>query len=92
MMTKAITEPTVDTGAMPVTDPRLQAILDAGFALIPGHKAFRREDVVRLVLAARTVAFGDDHGGKSGMMELDAASEQFAESVPWEDEPSAEDV
>lgn len=80
-------EPSADAGEMPVTDPRLQAILDAGFALVPDHKPFARADVIRLVLAARAVAFGDDHGGEDGMRELDAASEQFAESVSWQDGP-----
>lgn len=47
------------------------------------REAFNRNDVVRLVLAARAVAFGDDHGGEAGMRELDSASEQFAASIPW---------
>lgn len=90
-MTHSTMTPTADTGEMPVTDPRLLAIMDAGFALVPSHKVFRRADVIRLVRAARTVAFGDDHGGEKGMRELDAASEQFADSVPWDDEPSEEE-
>lgn len=43
-------------------------------------------DVVRLVIAARHVAF-EDHPGKEELRELDAASEAFAARVPWDDEP-----
>lgn len=43
-------------------------------------------DVVRLVIAARIVAFEDQ--GPEAMKELDKASEAFAERVPWDDEPS----
>jgi hypothetical protein len=42
-------------------------------------------DVVRLVIAARIVAFEDQ--GPEAIKELDAASEAFADRVPWEDEP-----
>jgi hypothetical protein len=44
-------------------------------------------DVTRLVLAARAVAFHDDATTEE-LKELDAASEAFADRVPWEDEPS----
>lgn len=42
-------------------------------------------DVVRLVIAARKVAFGD-HPAEA-IDELDHASEAFASRVPWDDEP-----
>lgn len=45
-------------------------------------------DVVRLVKAARIVAF-EDHGPEA-LKELDHASEEFAARVPWEDQPDAE--
>jgi hypothetical protein len=41
-------------------------------------------DIVRLVIAARTVVFGDT--GIEALKELDEASEAFASRVPWEDE------
>lgn len=44
------------------------------------------DDVVRLIIAARVVAFSDQK--MEAMKELDAASEAFADRVPWEDEPS----
>lgn len=44
-------------------------------------------DVVRLVIAAREIAFGDGISSEA-IKELDAASEAFAERVPWEDEPA----
>lgn len=43
------------------------------------------QDVIRLVVAARRVAFEDASPG--AIKELDAASEAFANRVPWEDEP-----
>lgn len=43
------------------------------------------DDVVRLVIAARIVAFSDQ--SPEAIDELDSASEAFAERVPWEDEP-----
>lgn len=42
-------------------------------------------DVRRLVIAARIVAFEDQ--GRAAIKELDAASEAFADRVPWDDEP-----
>lgn len=45
------------------------------------------DDVRRLVIAARVVAFSDQ--SKEAMKELDEASEAFADRVPWDDEPSA---
>ena len=45
-------------------------------------------DVVRLVVAARIVAFEDQ--SPEALAELDQASEAFADRVPWEDEPSSE--
>lgn len=47
------------------------------------------EREVRLVLAARAVAFGD-HFSPSAIKELDAASEAYAADVPWENEPEAD--
>lgn len=47
------------------------------------------EREVRLVLAARAVAFGD-HFSPSAIAELDAASEAYAADVPWENEPEGE--
>lgn len=46
-----------------------------------------RDDVRRLVIAARVVAFEDQ--GEEALRELDQASEAFASRVPWEDEPDA---
>lgn len=43
------------------------------------------DDVVRLVIAARQVAFVD--ASEEAIDELDTASEAFADRVPWEDEP-----
>jgi hypothetical protein len=43
------------------------------------------EDVVRLVLAARIVAYKSL--SLDALRELDLASEAFAERVPWDDEP-----
>jgi hypothetical protein len=49
------------------------------------------DDVVRLVVAARNVAF-EDHPSREALKELDAASEAFASRVPWEDEPYDEEL
>ena len=43
------------------------------------------EDVTRLVIAARKVAFEDQ--SPEALRELDQASEAFADRVPWDDEP-----
>lgn len=43
--------------------------------------------VVRLVIAAREVAFGPHPA--AAIDALDKASEAFADRVPWEDEPEA---
>jgi hypothetical protein len=56
----------------------MDTLLPAPAALAP--------DVVRLVIAARNVAF-DDPCDDDARQELDAASEAFADRVPWEDEP-----
>jgi hypothetical protein len=46
------------------------------------------DDVVRLVIAARGVAY---YGPAADtMQELDQAAEAFAVRVPWDDEPDAE--
>jgi hypothetical protein len=47
-------------------------------------------DVRRLVIAARNVAFSDCSGEE--LTELDAASEAFADRVPWDDEPDEFDA
>lgn len=45
-------------------------------------------DVVRLVIAAREIAFGGYiPGDVPALKELDDASEAFADRVPWEDQP-----
>lgn len=44
-------------------------------------------DVRRLVIAARVVAF--EGQSPTALKELDAASEAFADRVPWDDEPDA---
>jgi len=43
-------------------------------------------EMVRLIIAARNVAF-EDHPGTEELKELDEASEAFAGRVPWENEP-----
>ena len=48
------------------------------------------DDVRRLVIAARVVAFQDQ--GREAMKELDAASEAFADRIQWDDEPLAESI
>ena len=48
------------------------------------------DDVRRLVIAARVVAFQDQ--SREAMKELDAASEAFADRVPWDGEPLAESI
>jgi hypothetical protein len=50
------------------------------------QEAVPTEREVRLVLAARAVAFGD-HFSPAAIKELDAASEAYAADVLWEDEP-----
>ncbi len=45
------------------------------------------DDVKRLVIAAREVAFGDQPPSPEAIKELDSASEAFADRVPWEDQP-----
>ncbi|WP_158611687.1 hypothetical protein [Teichococcus wenyumeiae] len=44
------------------------------------------DDVRRLVIAARNVAFGDPTDPEA-LKELDKASEAFADRLPWQDEP-----
>ena len=50
-------------------------------------------DVVRLVIAARVIAFNDWDGDSEEWVvarkELDDASEAFASRLPWDDEPAA---
>lgn len=56
----------------------------AGEVLLP-------REVVRLVIAARTIAFndwdGDSEEWETARKELDEASEAFASRVPWDDAP-----
>jgi len=52
----------------------------------PDSKPELPADVVRLVIAARNVAF-EDQPSREALKELDEASEAFADRVPWEDEP-----
>lgn len=70
--------------------PICQTELDAVRALAAPHLHNRKGDLptereVRLVLAARAVAFGD-HFSPAAIKELDAASEAYAADVPWDDE------
>lgn len=44
------------------------------------------KDVIRLVIAARKVAFCSS--SPEALNELDEASEAFADRVPWDDEPT----
>jgi hypothetical protein len=48
------------------------------------------QDVIRLVIAARKVAFGDASPSPEDMLELDRAAEAFADRVPWQNEPDGE--
>lgn len=49
-------------------------------------------DVIRLVIAAREIAYSDLDGGggewKAARDELDKAAEAFASRVPWDDAPA----
>lgn len=62
-----------------------KAISDRIASLTP-HKDVVPPDVIRLVIAAREVAFSGGNP-REAIKELDAASESFASRVPWEDEP-----
>lgn len=57
-------------------------------AAAPASETALPEDVVRLVIAARDVAYSDPI--PETMRELDKAAEAFADRVPWEDEPASE--
>lgn len=46
------------------------------------------KDVIRLVIAARLVAYGEPDS--QAIKELDDAAEAFADRVPWDDEPEGE--
>lgn len=59
-----------------------------GFSALRPSASVPTEREVRLVLAARAVAFGDGPD-PAAIRELDAASEAYAADVPWEDEPEA---
>lgn len=48
------------------------------------------EDVERLVIAARIVAYGDQPASADEIRALDIAAEAFAGRVDWEDQPSDE--
>ncbi|NHK29213.1 hypothetical protein FF098_014935 [Parvularcula flava] len=43
------------------------------------------DDVIRLVIAARKVAY-DPSPCRAALKQLDKAAEAFADRVPWEDE------
>jgi len=62
---------------------KLKAALAAPAPAIP-------DDVVRLVIAAREVAFDTSGPTDEAIKELDAASEAFASRVPWENDPNNE--
>lgn len=53
-------------------------------------------DVIRLVIAARDIAYSDlDNGGaewRAARDELDKAAEAFASRVPWDDAPNVSDA
>lgn len=45
-------------------------------------------DVIRLVIAARNVAY-DERPSREALKELDQAAEAFADRVPWDGEPTS---
>jgi hypothetical protein len=55
--------------------------------IVIGTVAQVPDDTKRLVIAARSVAFGDFPPSRASIKELDRASEAFASRVPWDDEP-----
>lgn len=51
------------------------------------------DDVVRLIIAARIVAYGGyAPPGDEDMTELDKAVEAFAARVPWDEDPANEEI
>ena len=68
----------------PIT-AELAELLAASPAPAPAAGVGLPQDVVRLVIAAREVAYSDPT--PETFRELDKASEAFADRVPWEDEP-----
>jgi hypothetical protein len=59
---------------------------DTGQSALQPSASVPTKREVRLVLAARAVAFGD-HFSPAAIKELDAASEAYAADVPWADTP-----
>ena len=66
----------------------IEAALAAHAAPAPSDEAALPDDVVRLVTAARMVAWEDPD--PENLKELQAASELFADRVPWDDQPEDE--
>jgi hypothetical protein len=65
--------------------PLLDAALTAqDHADVASQGASLPDDMVRLIIAARIVAYGDEADAKT---ELDKAVEAFADRVPWDEEP-----
>lgn len=65
---------------------KMKPAIEGGRAKITVGKDERiPEDFVRLIIAARVVAFSDQ--GREALKELDTASEAFSECSPWEDQP-----
>lgn len=62
-----------------------QAALDAALPLLGAEERGLPQDVIDLVIAARTVAYEDQ--SPEALCALDKASEAFAGRVRWDDEP-----
>lgn len=81
-----------ERGEMHLSQPAMKELWDGAVtnanALLAGGPPAIPDDVARLVVAARIVAFEDQSA--DALRELDQASEAFASRVPWEDEPEAE--
>lgn len=80
-----IVKPRPDDGMRAAIRRGLVAMLSA--APTPGAIP---DDVRRLVIAAREVAFDTSGPTTEALKELDAASEAFASRVPWENDPNDE--
>ena len=65
------------------------ATRDAEIARLRERAALTPE-MVRLIIAARIVAFEDQSA--EALRELDLASEAFAEAVPWDNDPAQDDA
>lgn len=66
----------------------MEAEVNAAIGGAPADAALPA-DVVRLVIAAREVAYGD--ADAENLKELDHAVEAFGERVPWDNEPTEAD-